>query len=75
MSLAIDVDRVSHVLLSDGWHVVVDNSFSIDAYEFISKQTSVHGGGQSGVCASGFTFKSHEGNFAGPLTSIIAIRY
>ena len=35
MSLAIDVDRVARVLLDDGWHDVADDSFAIDAYEYV----------------------------------------
>lgn len=35
MSLAIDVDRVSGVLLADGWHEVGGRSFGMDAYEYL----------------------------------------
>jgi len=35
MSLAIDIDAVTAVLLADGWHEVMDDSFCLDAYEFI----------------------------------------
>jgi hypothetical protein len=39
MSLAIDIDKVSHVLLADGWHHVEFAkgriSFVIDAYDFL----------------------------------------
>jgi hypothetical protein len=38
MSLAIDVDIIEKVLLSDGWHKVADASFQADTYEY------VHGG-------------------------------
>jgi hypothetical protein len=34
MSLAVDVDKVTMVLLNDGWHRVVNESFTIDAYEY-----------------------------------------
>ena len=38
MSLAIDIDKVSDVLLADGWHHVEfakgKRSFVIDAYDF-----------------------------------------
>jgi hypothetical protein len=38
MSLAIDIDKVSDVLLADGWHHVEfakgKSSFVIDAYDF-----------------------------------------
>jgi hypothetical protein len=35
MSLAIDVDNITHVLLADGWHEVHDASFGTDSYEFV----------------------------------------
>jgi hypothetical protein len=90
MSLAIDVDRVSQVLLSDGWHTVVNKSFTLDSYEYIwhhegSKDSELmHGGGSSGVCATGFSFQAspQPGSnqkagelIAGPLTAIQAVRH
>ena len=68
MSLAIDVDLVSHVLLVDGWYSVVDHSFTLDSYEYLSyhrndpddpnaHQVLHGGGGSSGVCATGFSFE------------------
>ena len=41
-----------------------------------TRQT-LHGGGQSGVCATGFAFQSDEENMviAGPLTAILAVEY
>jgi hypothetical protein len=38
MSLYIDVDRVSSVLLADGWHAVAEDSFDLDAYEKAAKK-------------------------------------
>lgn len=35
MSLAIDVDDVTAVLLADGWHEVANRSFELDAYEYL----------------------------------------
>jgi hypothetical protein len=35
VSLAIEVDDITHVLLADGWHIVHDASFGIDSYEFM----------------------------------------
>ena len=91
MSLAINIDKVNRVLLSDGWHDVYDESFTLDAYEYLwfpNEDTTsmdaeiVHGGGQSGVCATGFAFismiKLEEGinqkvKRSGPLTAIQAV--
>ncbi|MGD9701985.1 MAG: hypothetical protein AB7Q42_04435 [Acidimicrobiia bacterium] len=92
MSLAIDVDTVSAVLLADGWHDVHDASFSLDSYEFVWSGKSgvtvaqteksnpdrdpilVHGGGQSGICATGFAMNTGRGWMYGPLTSVLAVR-
>lgn len=36
----------------------------------------VHGGGESGVCASGFVFETEDGTqMAGPLTAVLAVRF
>lgn len=85
MSLAIDVDTIVAVLLVDGWHEVAERSFTMDSYEFIwwsehadtmrDDPMLMHGGGQGGVCATGFRFKvKAEGHIAGPLTAILAVR-
>lgn len=76
MSLAIDVDNVTNVLLADGWHGVANGSFDIDAYEFVIEDRPVHGGGESGISASGFVFDSTKTGrrVYGPLTSIIAVQ-
>lgn len=75
MSMWIDSDNVSSVLLADGWHDVKERSFDIDAYEYHHQEVAIHGGGQSGVCASGFTFRCMDGRtYHGPLTSVLAVR-
>lgn len=75
MSLAIQCKDVAEVLLADGWHEVELGSFDLDAYEFLNDEELVHGGGKSGVCATGFVFKSAAGDmYMGPLTSILAVR-
>ena len=80
MSLNIDVDDVVKVNISGTWHDVYQynegvSSFFLDAYEFIYDQNLEHGGGQGGICATGFTFIDAETNLtiSGPLTSIIAV--
>ena len=67
MSLGIDTDLVSHVLLTDGWYTVVDHSFTLDSYEFFSYHRNdpndpnahhvLHAGGGSGMCDTGFSFR------------------
>ncbi len=76
MSLAIDVNSVVAVLLADGWHRVVDKSFEIDAYEFLSEQDVVLGGGQvNGVVSTGASWEEESGHsIACPLTSVLAVR-
>ncbi len=84
MSLAIDVDRVTQVLLADGWHEVEfsgsTSSFSLDAYEFIQGHEGkaddvLHGGGQGGICATGATWQEKGATFFCPLTAILAVCY
>ena len=85
MSLAINLDHVTAVLLADGWHTVVDKSFVLDSYEFITETAEqrrkgdfklVHGGGDSGICATGFACKTEVGDhLAGPLPSVLAVRF
>lgn len=79
MSLAIDIDKVFKVLIGDEWHQVFDQSFLLDSYEYIWGETAemVHGGGNSGICATGFRFKADAaGTFiSGPLSSIRAVKH
>lgn len=87
MSLAIDTEDIEAVLLIDGWHRVKPGTFDLDAYEFVEQRGSrepqlLHGGGKSGVCATGFDFieieqvDGHdiESSVCGPLTAILAVR-
>ena len=85
MSLAIDIDAVTKVLLADGWHEVAEESFTMDAYEFIraadgrrlEPQVYLGGGQATGVCETGFEFLEVVAGvrcwIAGPLTSILAV--
>ena len=84
MSLAIDIDEIVKVNISGTWYDVNhydsgDSTFFLDSYEFISNpgfdQNLEHGGGQGGICATGFSFIDAETNLtiSGPLTSIIAV--
>ena len=73
MSLDIDVEKVTGVLLADGWHNVTSKSFILDAYEY---SHAFHGGGQSGVCATGASWKEAGGSVVlyCPLTAILAVK-
>ena len=77
MSLAIDVDNVTAVLLQDGWHQVVENSFDSDAYEFFHEGHSLIGGGRvEGVSATGATWKERDGSrVACPFPSVLAVKF
>ncbi len=84
MSLAIDAEKVVQVLLADGWHHVEPKTFSIDSYEILEypddptlrdeHRLVLHAGGQSGICASGFTFVESGWRVSGPLTAVLAVR-
>lgn len=90
MSLAIDVDRVREVLLADGWHQVVNNSFEMDAYEYERSEERKPGGGDAGmrlgggvedlVPATGATWvernaQGHARSVFCPITAILAVAY
>ncbi len=82
MSLAIDIDRVTGVLLSDGWHRVIEHTFAMDAYEFVHGSNTSHehillGGGQDRfTSALGAAWKNVGGDWiACPLSAILAVRY
>lgn len=86
MSLAIEVPRVTEVLLADGWHSVFDQSLTFDAYEWMEGPREDGGDAfvlWSGPPAVGFSF-IEEINFGGvlsttrqmygPATAILAVR-
>lgn len=77
MSLAIDVDSVTEVLLRDGWHKVIDDSFDTDAYEFLHEGRLLVGGGSvAGISATGATWKERDDTWvACPLPAILAVSY
>jgi hypothetical protein len=86
VSLAIDVDLVEAVLLSDGWHPVADHSFTVDAYEFVwwpsgtkvdnDDPTMLHRSGDGSVPGAGFSFHDRDDMLvSGPLTAVCAVRH
>jgi hypothetical protein len=84
MSIYLQVDDIIGVLLADGWHVVSDASFYLDAYEFVTGSEGAADddddpellyNGESQGCSTGFEFVDPVGDrIAGPLTSILAVR-
>lgn len=79
MSLAIDVDHVTAVLIHGTWYTVLDDSFALDSYEYIWWERGpdtrnqwggdvdpelLHGGGHNGICATGFAFRTTDTNAA-----------
>lgn len=80
MSLAINTDTITAVLLADGWHDVTDKSFDLDAYEYLAPTPPGHdpfvlqGGGQHGITAIGFTCMSAGQELTGPLTAVLAVK-
>ncbi len=72
MSLAIDVTQVRAVMLADGWHRIVDNSFSVGAYEYLQGGATLSADGRGAV---GYRFKDEAGYvLCGPVTAIFASR-
>lgn len=85
MSMLIHIEKVSEVLLADGWKPVKQDkedgnsfsSFDFDAYEFYSYRDAetgdYHMAYEGGVGAS-WTTPSGE-KIACPISSILAVRY
>jgi hypothetical protein len=44
MNLGIPIDKVSEVLLLDGWHKVQEKSFKVVSYEYTDGQRLIVGG-------------------------------
>jgi hypothetical protein len=76
VSLRIDVDTVSAVLIAGSWYVVKDNSFDLDAYEYVEGGSLIFNGERASTLSStGFTFvDSQDVEICGPVTSIQAVR-
>jgi hypothetical protein len=85
MSLAIDVTRVTHVLLADGWHEVADGSFTVAPYEFGRPANTgadehdfavLYNSSNTGTDPMGFEFTEARTSalIGGPLASVIAVR-
>lgn len=88
MTLSINVDTVRRVKIGNTWMDVARDSngastFVLDSYEFVAPKwfddfdpsRVLHKGGQSGVCATGFSFEdaSNGTSVSGPLTAIEAV--
>ncbi|HXV86887.1 MAG TPA: hypothetical protein VD793_09320 [Gemmatimonadales bacterium] len=72
MGLAIDVTKVRSVLLADGWHRVVEQSFVIDAYDYV-QAGGTRSGGNGSAPPAGYRFKDDAGYIlAGPLAAVLA---
>jgi hypothetical protein len=79
MSLAIDTDEVVAVLLPDGWHTVVNNSFDFDAYEFHAggnwNQYGPNNGQIPEVSCTGATWEEEDGaRICCPAPQVVALR-
>ena len=76
MSLAIDVDCVVEVLIGGHWFPVADQSFCVDAYEFVSPCFhTVNESHRWQVNSESFEFKDRDGKIvAGPVSAIQAVR-
>ena len=76
MSLAINVDAVTHVLLADGWHAVDKVSFDLDAHEYLHDGHAVYAGGDHPtVPHTGARWVESNGTqMVCPLTSILAVK-
>jgi len=72
VSIAIDTDKVTNVLINSVWYAVKGSSFYLDAYEYLDGSIiSSHP-----QCSTGFSFDTTEGDImSGPITAIKAVRH
>ena len=70
MSLDIPMDKVSAVLLSDGWHGITPGSFALETYSY----KRADGLAMYSTQESGFRIIDGTGTVCGPITSILAVR-
>jgi hypothetical protein len=88
MSLTIDVDEVTGVLLAGGWHTVAPGSLTIDALHLV--ESGIPGATVAQMHdmdpnrepmrvhddESGFSFQSDDGSWvSGPVAAILAFRH
>jgi hypothetical protein len=72
---AIDVERVTAVLLIDGWHYIQQRSFRIEPYAFTSGEAVV-AKPQPGYFFSKVDQISREMQyFCGPIDCVMSVRY
>jgi hypothetical protein len=71
----IDVERVTAVLLTDGWHYIQPRSFHVDPYAFTSGETVV-AKPQPGYFFAKIDQISREMQyFLGPLDCVMSVRF
>jgi hypothetical protein len=82
MSLQIDQNSVSAVLLVDGWHPVEEMSFYLDSYEYVTrwhngvdKQHIDYSSHRENEPRAGFSFRQGDETIAGPITAILAVKH
>lgn len=81
MSLYIDTDKVTRVMIGNEWHDVKNrggiSTFDVDSYEIHSVSAGymmLRGGESALIPSQGFTFATPDGRtIYGPLTSVQAI--
>lgn len=73
MSVGIPIEKVSEVLLQDGWHSVQEKSFKVVSYEYTDGQRVIVGG--QAVPTTGASWCEASGEqVTCPLTSILAVK-
>jgi hypothetical protein len=76
MSLSIDIQKVSAVLLADGWHAILPGSLDLDGYDFVRQNDVVLTGATTqGLPAIGARWKE-AGDLivVCPVTAILAVK-
>jgi hypothetical protein len=76
MSLAINPELITKILLADGWHEVEPNSLIIDAYEYVEDGVFLFGGSSTNsLTDTGASWREKDGTRVDcPMTAILAVR-
>jgi hypothetical protein len=90
MSLAIKVHKIKRVLLIDGWHEIMDDTFIIDAFEIVEEgfeddkkvyEVILKGGAIKEITSTGCGWIEKRASSGinrevyCPITSVLAISY
>ena len=75
--MAIPPERITSVLLTDGWHHVEESSFEVEKYAFHAVPDGPDSATGHVLGHDGFRFREAgaPGVVAGPISAVVAVRF